>query len=670
MEGAVGIDLGTTISILAATDRSGRITVADTRDGGPRLRSVVAVGAEGVTVGEEAVRGAPLDPESCFAFFKRAMGTDWEVDAGGRSWRPQDLSAEVLRALGDDAAAHLGSKPERAVLTIPAYFGDDARRATREAAELAGIEPLALIHEPTAACFAHGARSGTVLVYDLGGGTFDVSVIAQAEAGAEVLATLGDHRLGGKDWDDEMTELIVEAIECDSDPRDDPSLLAELEERAREAKHTLSRLPECAVNVSTADGMRRATVTRQAFLSRTAHLFDRTAGIVARVLDDIGGATRVDEVLLVGGSTRMPLCAEILSRETGVAARGGVDPDEAVARGAAIAAQDAGGNGAIGRQAGALARIRDVTAHALGFVVVSADGGRYVNQVMIDRNAPIPAGSTKSHSLELPASGGGTLEVHMLQGEAQRPLDNQALGCWRFERIAPDRHGSIEVEVSYAYDRDGVVGVSATVAGEPLAEPRIDREDRDLSWTDEDPRSHRQADLSVALAIDVSSSMRGAALTQAKAALTGFVDVLEEAGLGERIGLVSFSSSAKSLASLGTSPKRVRKAARALNANGGTNMAAGLDAAGKVLREVGGRRVVVLLTDGMPNNVEETLRARQQLLDAEVEIIARGVDGADLAFLERLATLDGEILDLADLAAGFRGIARQLAAGGEGLARR
>jgi molecular chaperone DnaK len=670
MDAPVGIDLGTTISMLAVAGESGRVEFAKTRDGGPRLRSVVAVREEGVTVGEEAVRSAPLDPESCFAFFKRSMGTDWEVDAASRRWRPEDLSAEVLRALAADAAATFGEPPGRAILTIPAYFGDDARRATLEAARLAGIEATGLIHEPTAACFGHGVGgTATVLVYDLGGGTFDVSIVRREESGSEVLATLGDHRLGGKDWDDAMAELLVEALDGEADPRDDAALLAELEERAREAKHTLSRLERCSVNVATSSGLRRVEVTRQRFFERTAHLFDRTEGIVTRVLEDVGGADRIDEVLLVGGSTRMPPCAEVLERATGTRPATGVDPDEAVARGAAIAAAEPASKPAAA--GGALAQIRDVTAHALGFVVVSADGGRYVNQVMIARNAPIPASESKAHSLAVPGGGDGRLEVHMLQGEAERPLDNQPLGCWRFEGIDSGRGGALSVDVAYEYDRDGVVQVSASVDGQRLAEPLVDRGDRDLGWTDEEPGGHGGGEgLAVALVIDVSGSMSAAKLGEAKVALSGFVDVLDEAGLGDRIALVSFSTSASRVAAIGTAPDRLRRSAKGLSASGSTDMAAGLEAAGKDLAGQSGRRVVVLLTDGQPNDTAAALRVRERLVGEGIDIVARGVQGANLGFLERLATVDGEILDLADLAGGFRGIARQLAGAGEGLAKR
>ena len=241
------------------------------RDGGPRLRSVVHVAPDGATtVGAAAERLAPLDPDAVFAFFKRSMGTDWSVGAGGRELTPAELSGEVLAALLDDAEAQLGERPREAVITIPAYFGEDARQATLRAAEFARLEVLGLLHEPTAACVASRTvidASGTILVYDLGGGTFDVSVVAFADDGAEVLATAGDHRLGGKDWDDVIVELVAERIgeALEEDPRDDPVALAELQERAREAKHTLSRMERAAVSLHAGGRVHRVELDRNSF---------------------------------------------------------------------------------------------------------------------------------------------------------------------------------------------------------------------------------------------------------------------------------------------------------------------------------------------------------------------------------------------------------------------
>ncbi len=661
----VGIDLGTTISLIATELDDGRVSVLTTRDGGPRLRSIVRVGSDGTsTVGEAAGRLAPIDPDSVFALFKRSMGKSWEVTASGRRWTPQDLSAEILRALLEDATPQLQGRPTDAVVTIPAYFGDDARRATREAAEQIGLRVTALLHEPTAACIACRSligTDGTVLVYDLGGGTFDVSVVQFHGDDADVLATAGDHRLGGKDWDDLIVDLVAELLESElgEDPRDDPGVLVELQERAREAKHALSRLEQTAVTIHAGGRIHRVEVDRRAFWGRAQALFDRTEDLVTRVLGDLGGASRVDDVLLTGGSTRMPPCMDIVERATGHTPLAGVDADEAVVTGAALFASRLRSD--IGSSRALSGRIRDVTAHALGFVVVAADGKRYVNEVMIPRNAPLPSSATKRHSLDLPTSrAGGVLSVYMLQGEAERPLDTDALGRWTFNDIPGQPRSSVEVAVGYRYDEDGVVEVSASVDGHPLPPPVIDRDDRDLRWTEEDPSEEAVAEVVVALVIDVSVSMRGSKLEEAKAACLGFIDELDSAGLGDHLALVSFGSVARTIARVGDDPSSTRRAVKTLKIDGSTDLAAGLRAADAQLRPHDSRQVVVALTDGAPNDRAEALAVRNQLADRGFELIARGVAGADQAFLDELATGDGELVGAGELGGNFRGIARQL----------
>jgi molecular chaperone DnaK len=428
-----------------------------------------------------------------------------------------------------------------------------------------------------------------VLVYDLGGGTFDVSVVQFHGDDAEVLATAGDHRLGGKDWDDLIVDLVAELLESElgEDPRDDPGVLVELQERAREAKHALSRLEQTAVTIHAGGRIHRVEVDRRTFWGRAQALFDRTEDLVTRVLGDLGGASRVDEVLLAGGSTRMPPCTDIVERVTGHAPLAGVDADEAVVTGAALFASrlrrgqpgDSGPSRALG------GRIRDVTAHALGFVVVAADGKRYVNEVMIPRNAPLPSSATKRHSLDLSGSrAGGVLSVYMLQGEAERPLDADALGCWTFKDIPGQPRSSVDVSVSYRYDEDGVVEVSASVDGHTLRPPVIDRDDRDLRWTEEDPSEGAVAEVVVALVIDVSVSMRGSKLEEAKAACLGFIDELDSAGLGDHLALVSFGSVARTIARVGDDPSSTRRAVKALKIDGSTDLAAGLHAADAQLR--------------------------------------------------------------------------------------
>jgi molecular chaperone DnaK (HSP70) len=680
---AVGIDLGTTISSVAKADDSQNVTLARLRDGSPRLRSVVAFEADGrVVVGDEAQSLAPLDPDSSFAFFKRRMGTDWEVPHGNRRWTAPQLSAELLKAMVADAAEDLGERPRQAAVTIPAYFGDDARRATLEAGELAGLDIIALPHEPTAACLAYEpepGRSTTQLVYDLGGGTFDVSVVRFTATGAEVLATAGDDQLGGKDWDNVLVDLIADQVESQTgfDPRDDLVAVTDILERARDAKHALSSVKRTAVTLQVAGGMRRAEVTREQFEAVAAALFAKTEALVERVLDDVGGRGVIDTVLLVGGSSRMPKCRASLVKATGIEPRMGVDPDAAVVTGAALVARNhgapprprPGGGGYMTQRA-----VRDVTAHALGFVVVSADGSRYVNEVMIKRNAPIPATATKRHQLAVARDDSGVLDVYMLQGEAQRPLDTNPLGRWTFEGVPGNRRGSVDIDVAYKYDEHGVVHVSAAVGGTELRNPRIDRDDRDLRWTEEDPSAHSAPELAVALVIDVSGSMSGNKLAEAKDACVGFVDVLEEAGVGDRIVLVPFGTSARVAAPLGSSAEDVRRATRALSVDGTTNMAHGLGVAWSALRASDGRRVLVLLTDGAPNDQQLTLDEREAVVRGDGEIIARGVTGADDAFLQQLDS-GSELLGAGELVSSFRGIAKQLAgsAGGRahvGLGRR
>lgn len=671
---AVGIDLGTTISSVARQTPDGRVQLAGLRDGSPRLRSVVTFDDGRVVVGEEAQTLAPLDPDSSFAFFKRRMGTDWEVPHDDRIWTAPQLSAEILKALVADAITDLGERPQQAVVTIPAYFGDDARRATQEAASLAGLDIAELVHEPTAACLAHEPDPDatlTQLVYDLGGGTFDVSVVRFSPGGAEVLATAGDDQLGGKDWDDVLLGLIADRIESEYgvDLRDDQQLVTDLLERTRDAKHSLSRLQRTAVSVPVSGSMRRIEVTRSEFDAVASSLFTRTEAVVERVLDDIGGRSGLDAVLLVGGSSRMPRCRDALVASTGLEPRSGVDPDAAVVTGAAITAGrivGAGRSTGLGRRR----TVRDATAHALGLVVVSADGNRYVNQTMIARNAPIPARETRPAELAVGRDDTGVLDVYMLQGEAERPLDTSPLGRWTFDGVPGDRSGTVQVDVAYAYDEDGVCHVSASVGGTELPAPRIDRDDRDVRWTEEDPSAHNVPDLSVALVIDVSGSMHGGKLDEAKRACEGFIDVLEEAGAADRICLVPFGDVARLAAPLGASPGEVRQAVRALRTEGWNDFVGGLRIAWNQLSQGQGRRVIVFLTDGHATSQEEidTIRARDAIVDGNGEIIVRGVRGADEAFLRKLDS-GSELLRSGEVVDGFRGIAQQLSGGGGAMRR-
>lgn len=669
---AVGIDLGTTYSLVATRNDTG-LEVHPAVDNERSSPSVVQIQPDGgVSVGQEAKRGAAVYPERTFGFFKRDMGrNDRDRTVDGRVWSPVDLSSIVLRSLGDDVERARGTRAERAVVTIPAYFGDAARRATVSAAEHAGLEVLALIHEPTAAALAAGfggprGLTGTVLVYDLGGGTFDVSLVSIEADDITVIATDGDHELGGKDWDDELIALVADAFveRHGEDPRLDPIASAALRWRSEDAKRALSRLTTASVPLVYQGVADRVPVARKAFESATRGLLGRTQSLLEHVLDDAGmGWADIDATLLVGGSTRMPMCAELLERLSGRRHRPGLDPDLAVVGGAALVA--ARHDAPAGQQSSvtlpSLPAIRDATAHALGFVVINATGDRYVNQVMLERNVSIPAVARQRKRLD----GGVTeLDVYVLQGHAERPLATEPLGRWRFSGVPGEQRGR-DVDIAFAYDGDGIVQVSAEVGGRPLDAPQHDADDVDLSWTDEDPRERRAARLNVAMCIDCSGSMSGAPITEAKRSCVEFVEILGKLP-GVSLGLISFASGARIEAPVSDGTDRVCQAAEALTLYGGTEMDAGIDEAGRALMDADeGRRVIVLLTDGSPNDPESARASAARGAEQGIDLLPIGVGAADMTFLNSIGTTDRDsvLTDLGGLTNEFRSIARTLAGG-------
>jgi molecular chaperone DnaK len=671
----IGIDLGTTYSAVASYGEAG---VQMIPNGQRQLLtpSVVELRADGETVvGAAAQRGAIIEPERVFSLFKRQMGTDASYLLDGARITPVDLSAAVLAQLRKDASDAIGADVEEATITVPAYFGDDPRLATRAAAERAGLEVRDLVHEPTAAAIAFGfgqsSEPATLLIYDLGGGTFDVTVVRWSAAEMVVLATCGDHRLGGANWDAELSAMVAETFESRHglDPRDDAYAAAELQERAESAKRALSRLEQTSIAVVYEAARDRIAITRKDFEDRTRPLLARTEWLVSQALEDARLRPQdLDAVLLVGGSTRMPMCAEALRNATGREPTKGIDPDQAVARGAALLAATrrsrrgssigAGTRGVMAR----LPDVQDVTSHALGFVVIAADESRYVNEVMIPRNAQIPAERRKTRRLDTPRGRPGQLQIYLLQGDAERPLDTAPLGSWTFRDVPAGRRGHAEIEIAFRYDLDGVVEIAAAVDGADLPPPSIDREDRDISWTDGDPRAQPQVEpLSVILAIDYSASMEGAPVQEAERACIEFARELSEHPAC-RLGVVGFAAKASILVDLQPIEGGLDRAKLSLRTAFGTNMAAGLTQAGDLLEGCPGRRAIVLLTDGFPDDAKSTEAVAARLAGNGVELHPRGVLGADEKFLRRLASNDGDLMtDLDGLAGTFRGIARQLA---------
>lgn len=683
----VGIDLGTTYSSIGLVGPEG-LTLVPNVEGLALTPSAVQVRDDEVlAVGAEALRALRIDPDSVLRFFKRDMGTETGYWCGAHRWSPVELSAALLQSLRSDAERFLGETVRAAVITVPAYFEDDARRATIEAAAAAGITVRHLLHEPTAAALAYGVsakgREATAVVYDLGGGTFDVSIVQLNGTSMTVVATAGNHRLGGKDWDDALMDLVADACvqQAGLNPLDDPSTLADLRERAEAAKRTLSVLDSAVVTLAVGGHLRQVRVSRVDFLARTAHLIDRSEQLLMQVLED-GRARQavVDSAILAGGATRMPACAEVLRRVTGLEPLAGVDPDQAVARGAALYASGRSGaataitehstrDGGRSSLMPVVPELHDVTAHALGFIVIAADGHKYLNQVMIPRNAPIPATAMRPESLTNRNAKTKELDVFVLQGEAPRPLDNSPLGRWTFSIPNEDSSRKMTVEVQFGYANDGTVTISASTGGKRLPDPRIDRADRDISWSDGDPSEEEIRELSVALVIDCSGSMSGGRLDEAKRACDDFVTELFSL-VRCPVGVVAFATSARVIEAPTTDDHKLHAAVDRLSSAGSTNMAAGLDQAAGALAQSapGTRRVIVLLTDGAPDNRAVTVQAAERCKQSGVEIWPKGVQGADADFLRGLASFEGDVMTtLTDLRGVFRGIARQLATTHSGL---
>ena len=460
----IGIDLGTTNSCVAVME-GGKPTVITNAEGMRTTPSVVAFTKTGERViGEPAKRQAVTNAEKTIASIKRHMGTDYKVQIDDKAYSPQEISAMILQKLKSDAENYLGEKVTEAVITVPAYFNDAERQATKDAGRIAGLEVLRIINEPTAASLAYGLdktdHSEKIFVYDLGGGTFDVSILELGDGVFEVLSTNGDTHLGGDDFDQVLIDYLAEEFKKTEgvDLRNDKMALQRLKEAAEKAKKELSSTMTTNVNLpfitATAEGPKHLTIdiTRAKFDELTAHLVEKTMEPTRRALQDAGLSTSdIDDVLLVGGSTRIPAVQEAVKNFTGKEPSKGVNPDECVAMGAAI-------------QAGVLTGevkdvlLLDVTPLTLGIETL---GG--VATPLIERNTTIPA--KKSQIFSTAADGQTSVEIHVVQGERQMATDNKTLGRFTLSGIAPAPRGIPQIEVTFDIDANGIVKVSAMDKG-------------------------------------------------------------------------------------------------------------------------------------------------------------------------------------------------------------
>ena len=463
MSKIIGIDLGTTNSCVAVIE-GGEAVVIPNAEGARTTPSVVAFGKTGERmVGQVAKRQAITNPDRTVSSIKRQMGSDYKVTIDDKKYTPQEISAMILQKLKTDAEAYLGEKVTEAVITVPAYFTDSQRQATKDAGKIAGLDVKRIINEPTAAALAYGIDKGTdqkIMVYDLGGGTFDVSIIEMGDGVQEVLATAGNNRLGGDDFDQRIIDWMADSFKAEQgvDLRGDKMAMQRLKEAAEKAKIELSGVTTSNISLPfiTADATGpkhlEMTLTRAKFNELTADLVEATMGPVRQAMSDSGlKPSEINKVLMVGGSSRIPAVQEAIKKFMGSEPFKGINPDECVAMGAALQ------GGVLGGEVTGLLLL-DVTPLSLG---IETMGG--INTKIIERNTTVPV--KKSQIFSTAADNQPSVEVHVLQGEREFAKDNKTLGVFHLDGIMPAPRGVPQIEVTFDIDANGIVHVSAKDLG-------------------------------------------------------------------------------------------------------------------------------------------------------------------------------------------------------------
>ena len=555
MSKVIGIDLGTTNSCVAVIE-GGEPVVIPNAEGARTTPSVVAFGKNGERmVGQVAKRQAITNPDHTVSSIKRQMGSDYHVTIDDKKYTPQEISAMILQKLKSDAESYLGSKVSEAVITVPAYFTDSQRQATKDAGKIAGLDVKRIINEPTAAALAYGIdkeNDQKIMVYDLGGGTFDVSIIEMGDGVQEVLATAGNNRLGGDDFDQRVINWIADEFKKSDgvDLRGDKMAMQRLKEAAEKAKIELSGVTTSTISLPfiTADATGpkhlEMTLTRAKFNELTADLVEATMGPVRQAISDSGlKISEIDKVLMVGGSSRIPAVQEAIKSFTGKEPFKGINPDECVAIGAAIQAGVMGGE-----VEGML--LLDVTPLSLGIETL---GG--VCTKIIERNTTIP--TKKSQIFSTAADNQTSVEVHVLQGEREFAKDNKTLGVFHLDGILPARRGTPQIEVTFDIDANGIVHVSAKDLGTGkeqsiaitsstnMSKDDIDKAVREAEQFAEEDKKRKEeldvrnaADQMVYQSEKIISENGDKFTAEEKSSLEAKIDALKEALKGQDLNLI------------------------------------------------------------------------------------------------------------------------------------
>lgn len=697
----VGIDLGTTFSAVARIDpATGKPTVIKNSFDSATTPSVLCFEKGGnILFGEDAKNMQAVGDTNAVAFFKRSMGKEmFSVDILGNTYNATDFSAIFLKKIKEEAEQQINEKIDAAVITVPAYFTHKERAATIEAGKRAGLEVIAIINEPTAAAFAYGLNEKdgeqTVLIYDLGGGTFDVTLAQINKNEISILGSDGDHELGGKDWDDCIARYLASEFleKYGVDISEDPQMVASLLVTAENVKKQLTSRDSVSVPITYQNIRGIIDITEETFESISQFLIGTTKDVTERLMDSVNISwNQIDGVILVGGSTRMRMIHNYVYEMSGKPPLSGVNVDEAVALGAAIRANITdkgevvaaiGGSSTQNKSniisiCGAKA-VTDVTAHSLGMISISTDGEEYINSIIIKKNSKIPASNTRPFNFKTRAKN-NELEVYVLQGEFKRPLDNTIINKYVISGIEKTNKPDSVIEVTYEYTSNGVIEVSAIQKEINKNLPiKIEPVPEDMSWTDLSPKDNVQAvdvpTVDVILAIDLSGSMSGSPTKKAMAAMDDFVKQMDSDFT--RVGIAAFADTTKIVLNPTDDYKLVHKTISRLNF---VDVGIGTSAepftlsrsamGGGILKKESDIKYIVVLTDGCWANTSDAISAAKRCHKAGIEIMALGFGSADYDFLKKIASTDefASLTDLSNLSGSFSKIAQAIGEGSIGL---